>query len=123
MKYLCLCYYDQQKLDALSPSDIEELREACEPHDEMLRNSSHVVAIASLAVPAESITIRPGEYAPSIELKPYSGTTEPLGAFFILEAESLDKATEVASRHPGAHVGAYLGGGIEIRPIDVFEVP
>jgi hypothetical protein len=27
------------------------------------------------------------------------------------------------SKHPGAHLGRYFGGGIEVRPIDMLEQP
>jgi hypothetical protein len=39
----------------------------------------------------------------------------------MIEARDMAEAVEVASKHPGAHVGAYLGGGIEVRPIDMFD--
>ena len=35
----------------------------------------------------------------------------------------MDEAVEVASKHPGTHVGEYLGGGIEVRPIDMLDQP
>lgn len=31
---------------------------------------------------------------------------------------SLDEASEIAGLHPGAKLGKYFGGGIEIRPVD-----
>jgi hypothetical protein len=46
---------------------------------------------------------------------------EPLGAFFIIGAEDMNEAVEVASKHPGAHLGKYFGGGIEVRPIDMLD--
>ena len=54
---------------------------------------------------------------------PYLTTSEPVGAFFIIEARDMDEAVEVASKHPGAHVGQYLGGGIEVRSIDMLDQP
>lgn len=33
----------------------------------------------------------------------------------------MDEAVEIASKHPGTHVGEYLGGGIEVRPIEMFD--
>jgi hypothetical protein len=48
---------------------------------------------------------------------------EPVGAFFMVEARDMDDAIEVASKHPGAHLGEYLGGGIEVRPIDMLDQP
>jgi hypothetical protein len=46
MKYLCLCYYDQAKFDALSEDDQEALGRACRPHDEALRNSGRLILVA-----------------------------------------------------------------------------
>ena len=34
----------------------------------------------------------------------------------------LDEAVKMASMHPGAHVGHYLGGGIEVRPCEAFDL-
>ena len=123
MKYLCLCYYDQKRFDALSKSDLEAIGPACRPHDEALRNSGRLILVGSLALPPSSRTVRPANGRPSITDGPYAATDEPLGAFFLIEAEDMNEAVEVASKHPGAHVGAYLGGGIEVRPIDMLDQP
>ena len=48
-------------------------------------------------------------------------TREPFGAFFIVEANSIDEAVEVARLHPGSHLGHMMKGGIEVRPIDQLE--
>ena len=123
MKYLCLCYYDQDKFDALSESDLEALGRACRPHDEALHASGHLVLVGSLALPPTSRTVRPGSNQPSVSEGPFVATREPLGAFFIIEAAEIDAAVEIASKHPGAHVGEFLGGAIEVRPIDMFDQP
>lgn len=47
---------------------------------------------------------------------PFVGMKEALGGYFILEADDLDAAIEVAARVPAAR----LGGAIEIRPSEVF---
>jgi hypothetical protein len=121
MRYLCLCYYDQKKFDALSKSDLEAVGPACRPHDEALRNSGRLILVGSLALPPSSRTVRPADGRPSITDGPYAETDEPLGAFFMIEAEDMDEAVEVASKHPGAHLGRYFGGGIEVRPIDMLN--
>lgn len=51
----------------------------------------------------------------------YDEKKEPVGAFFIIEARDLNQAMQVASKHPGAHVGEYPGGGIAVRPCETFE--
>jgi len=123
VKYLCLCYYDQRKFEALSESELEAVGPACRPHDEALRNSGHLMLVGSLAEPPSSRTLRPGSGGPSVSEGPYAATGEPLGAFLIIEARHMDEAVEVASKHPGAHLGRYFGGGIEVRPIDMLDQP
>jgi hypothetical protein len=123
MKYLCLCYYDQKKFNALSESDLEALGRACRPHDQALHESSHLLLVGSLAPPSSSRALRPGNGRPSVTDGPYAETREPVGAFLIIEARDMGEAVEVASKHPGAHVGDYLGGGIEVRPIDMLDHP
>ena len=122
MKYLCLCYYDQAKFDALSENDQEALGRACRPHDEALRRTGHLILIGSLALPPSSRSLRPGNGRPSVTNGPFAPAKEPLGAFFIIEARDME-AVEVASKHPGAQLGQYFGGGIEVRPIDMFDQP
>lgn len=47
---------------------------------------------------------------------PFVGMKEALGGWFILEADNLDAAIELAARHPAAR----YGGAIEIRPSEVY---
>jgi hypothetical protein len=47
---------------------------------------------------------------------PFVGTKEAVGGMFILEADDLDAAIEVASRVPAAR----YGGAVEIRPSEVY---
>ncbi|MEO8430807.1 MAG: YciI family protein [Acidobacteriota bacterium] len=123
MKYLCICHYETRKYEALTPEDLEELGKECAPHDAALHGSGHLDLVGSLALPSESRTIRPGESGPRVTPGPYAQTPEPFGAFFVIEARDLDEAVAVASNHPGAHLGRFLGGGIEVRPIESFERP
>jgi hypothetical protein len=123
MRYLCLCYYDQKKSDALSKSDMETIGVAWRPHDEALRKSGRLILVGSLALPPSSRTVRSADGRPSITDGPYAETDEPLGAFLMIEAEDMDDAVQVTSKHPGAHLGRYFGGGIELRPIDMLDPP
>ena len=45
---------------------------------------------------------------------PFVGMKEAVGGMFVLEADDLDAAIEVATRVPAAR----LGGAIEIRPVE-----
>jgi hypothetical protein len=123
MKFLCFCYYEPARFAALSESDRQALGGLCRPHDEALRASGHLVMVGSLAEPASSRTLRPGNGGASVTDGPYATPGKPTGAFFIIEAKDMDEAVSVASKHPGAHLGEYFGGGIEVRPIDMLDQP
>ena len=45
---------------------------------------------------------------------PFVDTKESIGGYFILEADNLDAAIEIASKVPAAR----LGGAIEVRPAE-----
>jgi hypothetical protein len=47
---------------------------------------------------------------------PFVGMKEAIGGFFVLEADHLDAAIEVAARVPAAR----YGGAVEIRPAETY---
>lgn len=47
---------------------------------------------------------------------PFVGMKEAVGGFFVLEADDLDTAIELAARVPAAR----YGGAVEIRPSEVY---
>jgi hypothetical protein len=47
---------------------------------------------------------------------PFAGVKEAVGGWFILEAENIEAAIEVAARVPAAR----YGGAVEIRPSEVY---
>jgi hypothetical protein len=65
-----------------------------------------------LGLPADATTVRVENGEALVTDGPYLGIKEALGGFFILEADDLDAAIELASKVPAAR----LGGAIEVRP-------
>jgi len=120
MRFLCLGYYDERKFDALPKERIDALVHQCRTHDEALRNSGHLLLVASLAATNMTTSIRPRAGRPTVTDGPYAETKEQIGAFFIIEASDLQEATRIASLHPAAHLGEEVGWGVEVRPIDYF---
>lgn len=120
MKFLCLAYYDEKKCDALPKAELAAIVRECQAHDEALRKSGHLIAVASLAPTRTTTSVRPRNGKPSVTDGPFAETKEQVGAFFIIEARDLNEATQVASQHPAAHLGEQVGWGIEVRPIDHF---
>ena len=121
MKFLCLCHYELEGFAALGPAEFEEMGRICAPHDAALNATGQVSTIGSLGMPDSYRTLRADAEGVRVEQGPYADTREPFGAFFIVEAASIDEAVEIARLHPGTHLGHMLKGGIEVRPIDTLE--
>jgi hypothetical protein len=114
MKYICFCYYDAAKFSALTEAQIAEIGPNCRPHDETLRATGKIDLVASFSDPVT--------WQPQVSSGPYLPVTEQAGALFILEAENMEEALQIASKHPAANYGEHVGFGIEVRECDVFDV-
>lgn len=127
MKYLCLCYYDPKVANALSASEAQQLAAACKPHYEMWEKSGRLAVIGALSDPQAWKTIRPTDTSGNLEGKPlvadgpYLPGGHRIGAFFFVEALDINEAVEIAAKHPTAHTGRFLGGGIEVCVCEAFE--
>ena len=121
MKYMCFCYYDTKRFAGLTPAELDALPGECKPHDDALNASGRKVQLGCFSEPETWKSIRPIDGKPAITDGPFHSSQEQVGVFFLLEADSIDEAVEIASLHPGAHLGKYFGGGIEVRPCELFE--
>jgi len=112
MKYLCLVYNDDRKLDPMPDSEARPwIDEHLDYHD-LLRKSGHFIAAEAL---------QPGEAAAIVRVRhgrlsttdgPFAETKEQLGGFFLIEARDLNDAIQAAAKIPSARTGS-----IEVRPI------
>lgn len=69
-----------------------------------------------LGLPADATTVRVEGGRTLTTDGPFVGMKEAVGGWFVLEADDLDAAIEVAARVPAAR----LGGAIEIRPAQTY---
>ena len=105
MKYLCLVYLDEKRLDELPERD-------CVEYDATLRQSGHCLASEALQSVQTATTVRIRSGKVSVTDGPFAETKEQLAGFYLVEARDLNEAIQIASRIPGARVGS-----IEVRPI------
>jgi hypothetical protein len=112
MKYLCLVYIEEKKLDAMSKAEHQTLVDNSLASDDELRKSGHFIAANALQPvrTATMVQVRNGKM--SVTDGPFAETTEQLGGFILIEAKDLNEAIQVASKIPVAQVGR-----IEVRPI------
>lgn len=115
MKFLCLGHLDVAAFDRLSEEERNAVLARCGELCEVFRASGKVWMEESLTHPREARTVRaPGTVGDG----PYRDSEVQIGAFFILEADSMEEAVAVAKLHPAAILGPEYGFGLELRQIE-----
>src|SRR5438552_2964051 len=112
MKYLCLVFNEEKKLEAMSKSEWDALVAEHLAYDEVLRKSGHFIVAEALQPVQTATTVRVRNGKLSVTDGPYVETKEQLGGFFLINARDLNEAIQVASKIPSARLGS-----IEVRPI------
>ncbi len=112
MKYLCLVYREETKVDAMSRSEFAAFVAEHRAYGEVLRQSGHGIAAEGLQPirTATTVWMRNGKVTTTDG--PFAETKEQLGGFFLIDAPDLDEAIRMASKIPAARLGS-----IEIRPV------
>jgi len=105
MKYLCLVYLDEKRLDELPDED-------CVEYDTAIRKSRHCIASEALESVKTATTVRVRNGKVAVTDGPFAETKEQLAGFYMIEARDLNEAIQLASKIPPARVGS-----IEVRPI------
>ena len=113
MKYLCLAYEEEKKLNALSKSEWAALREETLAYVGELRKNGCLITAEPLQSVRTAKTVRIRDGKVSHTDGPFAETKETLGGFFLINARDLDEALEVAAKWPSARLGS-----IEVRPIE-----
>jgi hypothetical protein len=112
MKYLCLVYHEEAKIEALPAREYNGLVDAVLAYREELREGGHYVASSPLQPVHTATTIRVRNGRMTVSDGPFAETTEQLGGFYLIDARDLNDAIRIAAKMPSAGLGA-----IEVRPL------
>jgi hypothetical protein len=113
MKYICLGYIEEKKWEGFSESERNAMMDECFAYDDVLRKGGHFAGGEGLQSARNATTLRYGNGKVSITDGPYAETKEQLGGILILEADDLNHAIQLMSKHPGVKYGPF-----EIRPAE-----
>ena len=105
MKYLCLVYLDENKLDTVADHE-------CKACGDALKQSGYHIAAEALQSVHTATTVRVRNGKMTVTDGPFAETKEQLGGFFLIEAANLDEAMQLATKLPSARYGC-----IELRPV------
>src|SRR5947209_3405679 len=112
MKYICLVYHEEGKLDALAQNELDALVGDCIAWTEELERQGHHIFSAGLQSVRQAATVRNRNGRLSMTDGPFAETKEQLGGFTLLDARDLNEAIRLAAMLPAARLGS-----VEVRPI------
>ena len=118
MKYVCLIYQGSTPLpgtDAWNELPEQEQQKVYADYG-ALNTTPGVEPGLPLGLPQNATTVKVDDGRVLTTDGPFVAVKEAIGGFYVLEADDLDAAIEVASHVPAAR----LGGAIEIRPVETY---
>ena len=113
MKYLCLAYEEEGKLNVLSQAEWDALRDETLAYVEKLRKSGSLISTEPLRSVRTAKTVRVPGGKTLLTDGPFAETKETLGGYFLINAQSIEEALQIAANWPSARLGS-----IEVRPIE-----
>ena len=114
MKYVMLIYQGDA-LEQQDPLSEEEQKQVYADY-QGLNQTPGVTTMPPMGLPENATTVRVEGGKTLTTDGPFVGMKEAVGSLFILEADDLNAAIEVAARVPAAR----YGGAVEIRPSEVY---
>ena len=109
MQYMLLIYLDEH---ALSDTEREHCYMDSAQYAQKLDRSGKYLAAAPLQPTSTATSVRARDGKRLITDGPFAETREQLGGFFLVDAENLDEAIEIASQIPAGRFGT-----VEVRPL------
>ena len=113
MQYALLIYEKPDSYEQFTEEQIQAM------HGEYMEISRHpgITGGAQLKPIEMASTVRVKDGEALITDGPFADTKEVFGGYYVLQADTLDEALDLAARIPAAR----LGGSVEVRPLVEME--
>jgi hypothetical protein len=113
MKYVALVYNNPGAFEALSRTERDALMSDADAYlKEFTETGELLSGGVALADPSNGRTVRVRNGVPAVTDGPFAEAKEQLAGYYVLDCESLERATEIVSNDPAARFWA-----VEVRPI------
>lgn len=116
MKYLCLIYANEAEMPDFSQSEKTAMNDEYWEFTADIRKKGKYLGGEALMPTSMATTVRVRSGKTVTSDGPFAETKEQLGGFYLLEANDLNEALQIAARIPGAKTGS-----VEVRPVVVFS--
>jgi hypothetical protein len=112
VRYMLLIYQNPAGFEALSEEERNAVFEDVDTIMKELNESGEWIGGDGLADPSQTKTVKVRDGVPAVTDGPYLEAKEHLVGFCLFECESVERATEIATRWPDARHWA-----VEVRPL------
>jgi hypothetical protein len=113
MKYMLLIYLDE---NAITQAQRDQCYKDSAAYASKLHETGHFLGTAPLYPTSTATSVRVKDGKRVVTDGPFAETREQLGGFFLIDAQDLDEAIDIAGRVPAGRWGT-----VEIRPIIEVE--
>ena len=114
MKYMLLIYADEK--NAITPAERDDCYVKSAQLARNIHANGHYLDASPLHPTSTATSVRIRENKRVVTDGPFAETREQLGGYYLINAENLDEAINIAARIPAASWGT-----VEVRP--VLEIP
>jgi hypothetical protein len=113
MKYVVLVYNNPGAFEALSEADRDALMSEADAYLNEFRGTGELLGDGfALADSSTGKTVRVRNGLPAVTDGPFAETKEQLAGFYVLDTDSIERATEIVTHDPATRFWA-----VEVRPI------
>jgi hypothetical protein len=115
VKYLLVITMDPEVWDPMSEEEHNAVFAAHDTFQKEVVRPGELLSSVGLSDPSNTKTVRVRDDVPAVTDGPYIEAKEFLAGYYLVECDSLERATELAAAIPDARYSA-----IEVRPVE-FE--
>ena len=113
MKYVALVYNNPGAFEALSQTERDELMSEADAFLKEFTESGELLdGGVALADSSNGKTVRVRRGVPAVTDGPFAEAKEQLAGYYLLDCESIERASEIVTHDPAARFWA-----VEVRPI------
>jgi hypothetical protein len=116
MKYLLIITMNPEVMGSLTEEEQNAIFAGHDAFQKEITRPGELLSSVALADPSNTKTVRVRDDVPAVTDGPYIEAKEFLAGYYLVECETLERATELAAAIPDARYTA-----IEVRPVE-FEV-
>ena len=116
MEYLLLIYGNEADMAKMTPAEGGAMLQEYGRFTQSIQKSGNHRAGHQLQPVATATTVRMRDNKRLVTDGPFAETREQLGGYFLVDAENLDEAIDIAAKIPGGRWGT-----VEIRPVMEIE--